>query len=256
MLKNILKKQLRKSGYEIKKVNPTILESGFHIDMIEPEFVQIYQKCKPHSTCTIEPLYTLFKAVEYIVKNNIEGDIVECGVYKGGSAMLIAYTLLHFKDKNRNIYLYDTFEGMSEPDTNDIDFSGESAKNLMNESDKEKGKVWCYAPIDLVKQNMLSTGYDSNKLFFIKGKVEETIPGTLPKTISLLRLDTDWYESTKHELEHLYPLLINKGVLIVDDYGHWQGVRKAVDEYFEKQPHKILLNRVDYTVRMGIKTSD
>ena len=77
------------------------------------------------------------------------------------------------------------------------------------------------------------------------------IPKYLPGEIALLRLDTDWYKSTQHELIHLYPLLVGSGVLIIDDYGHWQGAKKAVDEYFSDK--KILLNRIDYTGRISIK---
>jgi len=253
MLKSLLQKTLKTFGYEIKKINPTINAAGVSIDMIEPEFFEIYNKCKPHSTCTIEPMYSLFKSVEYIVKNNVKGDCVECGVFKGGSAMMIALTLLHFKDTTRNIYLYDTFEGMAAPTKNDVDFDGNDAGNLLDNSIKEKDNIWCYSPIEEVKKNMESTGYDSEKIILIKGKVEDTIPNTTPQNIALLRLDTDWYESTHHELIHLYPLLVKSGVLIIDDYGHWKGARKAVDDYFQNQEDKILLNRIDYTVRAGVK---
>lgn len=244
---------LRDIGYEIKKADPTVRKSGIPVDMTEPDFTNIYNKCKLFSTCSVEPMYSLFKSIEYVVKNNIPGDFVECGVYKGGSAMLMALTLIHFKNTDRKIYLYDTFEGMSEPTEKDIDFGGNSAKKLLNKSEREKDIIWCYGPFDEVKKNMLSTGYDSDKIIFIKGKVENTIPAEIPKNISLLRLDTDWYESTKHELVHLFPLLVKKGVLMIDDYGHWEGARKAVDEYFESHQEKILLNRIDYTVRTGIK---
>lgn len=98
---------------------------------------------------------------------------------------------------------------------------------------------------------MQSTNYPAEMLVFIKGKVEDTIPKTMPKHIALLRLDTDWYESTKHELLHLYPLLSKSGVLIIDDYGYWAGSKKAVDEYFSKG--EMLLNRIDYTSRIAIK---
>ena len=252
-MKKFIKKSLQYIGYEIKKADSTVSKSGIPVDMTEPDFTTIYNKCKQFSTCSVEPMYSLFKSIEYVVKNNIPGDFVECGVYKGGSAMMMALTLIHFKNTDRKIYLYDTFEGMSEPTENDVDFSGNSAKKLLNKSEREKDIIWCYGPLDEVKKNMLSTGYDSEKVIFIKGKVEDTIPTEIPNNISILRLDTDWYESTKHELLHLFPLLVKKGVLIIDDYGHWEGARKAVDEYFELHPEKILLNRIDYTVRAGIK---
>jgi len=254
MLKNILKTQLKKRGYEIKKINPTINEKGYPIDMYEQEFIRFYEQCKPHTTCTIEPMYALFKAVEYIAKNNIKGDLVECGVFKGGSAMMMALVLKHHHQTHRKIYLYDTFEGMSAPTDNDKDFSGNTANLLLKSTDKETGNVWCYAPLELVKNNMELTTYPTENIIYVKGKVEDTIPNTIPQHIALLRLDTDWYESTKHELIHLYPLLLKNGVLIIDDYGHWQGARKAVDEYFEHNKSNILLNRVDYTVRIATKS--
>jgi hypothetical protein len=87
----------------------------------------------------------------------------------------------------------------------------------------------------------------------VKGPVESTIPATIPDQLAILRLDTDWYESTKHELDHLYPRLVSGGILIIDDYGHWQGARQAVDEYFARQNLKPLLSRIDYTCRIMIK---
>lgn len=112
----------------------------------------------------------------------------------------------------------------------------------------------CLSPLDETKQNVFSAGYPKDKIHFIKGKVEDTIPENMPKQIALLRLDTDWYESTKHELTHLFLLLQPNGVLIIDDYGHWKGARKAVDEYIPDKNIRILLNRIDYTGRIAIKT--
>ena len=104
-------------------------------------------------------------------------------------------------------------------------------------------------------ENLILTNYPINNFQLIKGKVEDTLPGImLPDSISLLRLDTDFYESTLHELKHLYPLLSKNGVLIIDDYGHWQGCKQAVDEYFDKENISLLLNRIDYTGRVAIKT--
>jgi hypothetical protein len=100
----------------------------------------------------------------------------------------------------------------------------------------------------------LGTGYPPEKVHFVKGMVEDTIPEQSPDGIALLRLDTDWYQSTKLELLHLYPRLANQGVLIIDDYGHWQGARRAVDEFISELRDPILLHRIDYTGRIAIKT--
>lgn len=219
------------------------------------EFYDLYLECKPFTMTSIERMYALYKGVEYIVKNNIPGDFVECGVWKGGSSMLIAKTLLKFGVSDRQIWMYDTYEGMSEPGEEDKDILGINAKELLNNASKEVSEsVWCYSGLEEVRTNLTTTKYPINHINFIKGKVEDTIPDTIPKkNISLLRLDTDWYESTKHELTSLFPLLVKSGVLIIDDYGHWVGAKKAVDEYMEENKISIFLNKVDYSARSAIK---
>ena len=143
---------------------------------------------------------------------------------------------------------------MPEPTEADVSYEGGAASVDFERNKRDKnGSDWCYASIEDVQRNLLSTGYDEQKTSFIKGKVEDTIPASAPEGIALLRLDTDWYESTLHELVHLFPRLSSGGVLIIDDYGHWQGARRAVDEYFADNKIPILLNRVDYTGRMAIK---
>jgi hypothetical protein len=219
------------------------------------ELREILKKCRKYTKTSEERIYALHKAVKYIVSSKIPGDFVECGVWRGGSAMVVAYSLLEMGETNRKIYLYDTFEGMSEPTKDDYLLSD---KSVSAESELKKGKVkgediWCLSSLSEVRNNMLSTGYPEDKLVFIKGKVEDTIPKTMPLKISLLRLDTDWYESTKHELTYLFPILVQNGVLLIDDYGHWAGSKKATDEYFSVNKIPILLNRVDYTARLGIK---
>jgi hypothetical protein len=112
--------------------------------------------------------------------------------------------------------------------------------------------VWCYSSLDEVRSNMVRTGYPVDRMRFVKGKVEDSIPGQAPAQIALLRLDTDFYESTYHELRHLYPRLAPGGVLIIDDYGHWAGARKATDQYFAELGRPVLLQRIDYTGRLAI----
>ena len=195
-----------------------------------------------------ERIVTLADAVEYVVRREIPGDFVECGVWMGGSAMVIAKTLLRLGVRDRRIWLYDTFGAMPQPADHERDVNRDFAGRLPErvQADAPYGE---YVP--LVRGNVESTGYPADRITCVSGMVEETIPGEIPDGIALLRLDTDWHSSTAHELEHLYPLLAAGGVLIIDDYGHFQGARKAVDEYFAENP--ILLTRVDYTGRMGTK---
>jgi O-methyltransferase len=200
-------------------------------------------------------MYSLYKAVNYVIQNNIAGDFIECGVWKGGSALLIAKMLAYKKITNRKVILYDTYEGMSEPSENDKDYAGINASELLEKASINiQESVWCYSSFEEVKNNLALSGLHEECIIMIKGKVEDTIPLQLPTTqIALLRLDTDWYESTKHELKYLYPLLVKDGVLIIDDYGHWEGCRKAVDEYFAENNVALLLNRIDNTGRIAIK---
>jgi len=113
--------------------------------------------------------------------------------------------------------------------------------------------MWALAPLERVQQNMASTGYPAELVRYHKGKVEDTLPEAAPDGVALLRLDTDWYESTRHELVHLYPRLASGGVLIIDDYGFWRGSREATDEYLESVGWPVLLTRVDQSGRIGVK---
>lgn len=253
-MKKLINSLLNGMGYEIKKSNGLLTKDGIPVDMTEAAFAEFYKRCVPYTFTSVEALYSLYTSVRYVVKNQIPGDFVECGVWRGGSAMMMALALKELGDTSRELYLYDTYEGMSEPTEKDKDFRGSSAGNLMKNSKKEEEQnVWCFSPIEDVKANLASTGYPAGKIHFIQGKVEETIPGKIPSAVSLLRLDTDWYESTYHELKYLYPLLSRTGVLILDDYGHWKGAREAADTYFRETGIDLLLHRVNYTVRTALK---
>ncbi|MFF2912212.1 TylF/MycF/NovP-related O-methyltransferase [Paenibacillus sp. NPDC057934] len=216
---------------------------------LDNDFLLTLLKCKKYTMTSFERIFSLYQSIKYIVKNNIEGDIVECGVWKGGSMMICAHTLIQLNATDRKLYLYDTFSGMSAPTDIDISLNNESAEELW----LEKNKALAVSPKNEVIKNMESTGYPMDNIFFIEGMVEETIPKTIPHNISLLRLDTDWFESTYHELNHLYPKLSPKGVLIIDDYGHWKGSKIATDQYIEENNLPIFLHKIDYTARLAIK---
>jgi len=209
---------------------------------------------QPYTMTSPERLYALIQAVRHVSAAAIPGDVVECGVWRGGSMMAAARALLECGDTSRDLYLFDTFEGMSPPGTQDVAIDGQSASDLLRTQDRNRpDSAWCYATLEDVRSAMSGTSYDSARIHYVKGRVEDTIPGGAPEHIAVLRLDTDWYESTRHELEHLYPRLSQGGVLIIDDYGHWAGCRKAVDEYFASRNIHLLLNRVDYTGRIAVK---
>jgi O-methyltransferase len=216
-----------------------------------------YNKVKNFTMTSSQRIVALCSAIDYLTINNIEGDIVECGVWRGGSTMAAIDTLINNKSTKRDIYLYDTFEGMPAPGQYDIKIGGHSGVGKTAEELYKNVApddfIWCYSSLDEVKQNIESLNYPVDKIHYIKGKVENTIPATIPQKIALLRLDTDFYESTLHELEYLYPLLVSGGVIIIDDYGTWEGARKAVDEYILTNKIQILLNRIDNTGRVGIK---
>jgi copper chaperone CopZ len=253
MIKDIIKKIVQNSGYDIRKKNSFDTPPEFPSDFTEND-IEIIKKVKPFTLTSNERIYSLLQATKYVTDNDIPGDFVECGVWKGGSMMSVAYTLLKEKKQDRDLYLFDTYEGMSKPTELDVSFEGKKADSQFEENKRdENSSDWCFASINEVKQNVLETGYSSEKLHFVKGKVEDTLPENAPKQIALLRLDTDWYESTKHELIHLFPKLVSGGVLILDDYGYWAGAKKAVDEYISQNKIQILLNRIDQTGRIGIK---
>lgn len=244
-----LKKKIKKKIFKRFFSEYRTRQSNNYSDFSDEEqriidIVKIYTMTSP------ERIVSLIRAVNYIEENNIEGSIVECGVWKGGSMMA---ALLAMKEQGREIFLYDTFEGMSEPTKDDESYKNESAKDAFLNKDDYWKRIECYSTLDEVEHNIFSIGYPKTKINFIQGKVEETIPGTIPEKIAILRLDTDWYESTMHEMVHLFPKLVKGGVIIIDDYGHWKGCKKAVDEYISDNNIKLLLNRIDYTGRVGIK---
>lgn len=220
----------------------------------------LLERVQPFTMTSPQRVVALSDAVTYVERRGVPGALVECGVWRGGSVLTMILTLQRWGVTDRDIYLYDTFEGMTEPTAVDTSDFSAPALEEWRDSARAGEKAWSdwfdhdTFNLESVRRLLLDTGYPEERLHFVKGPVEETIPGTLPAKIALLRLDTDWYESTQHEMTHLYPVLNAGGVLMIDDYGHWKGCRKAIDEYFDggAAPH-LLLNRVDYTCRLAVK---
>jgi O-methyltransferase len=208
---------------------------------------EILQAVAPYTITAPETVGDLVDRAGYVVKNEIPGDFVECGVFRGGSAMAMALALMELGEK-RNLWLYDTFTGMTVPTPVDIDVAGLHASDILS-------AVKCECGLLEVQANMASTGFGGDVVYVV-GPVERRllVPEFVPERIAILRLDTDWYESTKCELEILYPKLVHGGVLIVDDYGHWQGAKKAVDEYFGPEAiSDTFFEKINYSVRVRIK---
>jgi O-methyltransferase len=223
----------------------------FPVDFDEAD-VELCRRVSPYTMTTPPRIYALIRAVEYICARPIAGAVVECGVWRGGSMMAVALTLLRLGISDRDLYLFDTFTGMTAPTEEDVKRSGERAADLLAD-ERPDSDVWAIAPLDQVREAVLSVGYPPERIHFVQGPVEETLPANAPDEIALLRLDTDWYSSTKHELVHLYPRLARGGVLILDDYGYWQGARRAADEYISENDVPLLLNRIDHTARIALK---
>jgi hypothetical protein len=222
---------------------------------ILPEDAETIRAVAEYTMTSAKRIQVLCEASRYVSRARIPGGVVECGVWRGGSMMAVARTLLREGDTGRDLYLFDTFEGMTEPTEHDVSIDGKRASELLRGAPRsgDRGSVWCVASAADVRSAMRGTGYPGERIHLVEGRVEDTVPGGAPERIALLRLDTDWYESTRHELEHLFPRLERGGVLILDDYGHWKGARKAVDEYLARPGNAMALHRIDYTGRIGVR---
>jgi hypothetical protein len=226
---------------------------------IDPRDRAIIERALPYTMTGVLRLDATVQSVRHCVRRGIPGDFVECGVWRGGSVLAMILTLQELGVDDRDVYLFDTFEGMTEPTEHDTHEGEPPALETWREARAQDQRPWAgmfgehVFDEDKVRETVESTGYPAQRIRLVKGPVEETIPEHAPDTIALLRLDTDWYESTRHELLHLYPRVSDGGVLIIDDYGHWDGARRAVDEYFAQNASPVLLNRIDYTGRVAIK---
>ena len=216
----------------------------------------IIQFVRPFTMTSPQRIWSLLESVRHVCESDVAGDFVECGVWRGGSLMAMALKLRALGVTDRTIWLYDTFSGMTAPTAADVEAaSGRPARELMDTTDVGDGdNVWAFATRGDVEANLRSTGYPMDRFTFVEGDVAVTLPAAAPDRISLLRLDTDWYESTKLGLEVLYPRLSLSGVCIFDDYGHWAGARRAVDEYFRQVGIRPLMHPIDYSGRVLVKT--
>jgi O-methyltransferase len=232
------------------------LKTRLYADFDDAE-KEIYLRSYGNLCGSPEAIVSLIRAVHYVIKNDMPGAFVECGVFMGGNIEVMIRALQQLGVSDRDIFLYDTFAGMPRPDVvDDLGPDGEIKRAWeanRTDADGDAGSDWMRAGVDLVRQRLEPLGYPPERLHFVKGLVEDTIPGAAPGEIALLRLDTDFYASTKHEMVHLYPRLREGGILILDDYGAMPGCRRAIDEYAREHRLDWFLNRVDAHVRLVVK---
>jgi hypothetical protein len=244
-MKHLINDFLRKSlGYEISRAYR--FESDSTLAAFEKE---IYSEIKSRTMTNPSSISNILLASEYLTKENVPGAYVECGVWRGGSAIAFCIGTLRKNLQQREVYLYDTFEGYLA--TSEEDFQIQDGK-FFHELYKKDKNYLCEANLNDVKTGMESSEYPANLVTYVVGDVLETIPKTLPRSIALLRLDTDYFDSTLHELTHLFPLVEPGGVIIIDDYDHWNGSKKACDEYFKSINENVFLMRME-SGRMFIK---
>jgi len=221
-------------------------------EMIDDEARRIIETVTPRTMTGTAKVFGLIEALRYIHRVGVAGEIVESGVWRGGSMQAAALTLLGCGESERELHLFDTFVGMPPPSDADVRLKdGRTAEDLMQASDKD-ARIWAIAGLDDVKQGMAETGYPPEKVFYHEGLVEETIPDQAPEQIALLRLDTDWYESTRHELRRLYDRLSPGGVLIIDDYMYWEGSYRATVEWLDETGEAVFLVPME-AARIAVK---
>jgi predicted O-methyltransferase YrrM len=240
---------LAKLGLRITRVGPRGGRT-YPLDF-DDELIELCERVAPFTLTSPERIAALRDAVRHLVATGVPGALVECGVWRGGSAMVMAATLQELGVGDRDLYLFDTFTHMPLPGEHDVDVFGRHAGEYYDVA--SESEAFRYLTLEAVQDAVASTGFPRDRTHFVQGMVEDTIPGQAPERIALCRLDTDWYESTAHEMEHLYPRISPGGVLIIDDYGHFQGSKKAVDEYLTAHELQVLLHRIDFTGRMVVK---
>lgn len=246
---DLVRRVTRRFGVDVVRYRPVPPDFA-------PDEAALVRSVREFTMTSPERLLGLVHAVRWLVGEQVDGAFVECGVWRGGSMMAVARTLRSAGVTDRELYLFDTFDGMTAPTEADADFRGRPAQARFWRTRRgPNSSDWCRATLPEVRENLARTGYPADRLHFVPGPVEETVPAAAPERIALLRLDTDWYESTRHELVHLWPRLMPGGVCILDDYGYWAGSRKAVDGYLSEHGIRVLLHRLDHTGRMIVKGS-
>jgi O-methyltransferase len=256
VLKKVVRSTLALLNLEVhRKVEK--LGAPFPVELSREE-KELFGYVRSHGLTMVsdERLFATILACKHVVEHSFDGEFVECGVWRGGNALLAA-GVFKLYGATRKVYLFDTFAGMTLPTAYDTAaMTGEAAHALYMRSQRESHNELCYASLEDVKGAFARANLLDSNIVFVKGDVLSTlgVADNLPQKIAVLRLDTDWYESTRMELETLYPRLSIGGVIMIDDYGHWTGARRAVDEYFASR-QRPFLQYTDVTGRAGVKVS-
>jgi len=199
----------------------------------------VYPVVREHTLLRYETLRSLYEAAREVVEQSIPGTAVECGVARGGSAATIA-TALSETDPSREVLLFDTFEGLPAPTRENPDY--DRAVRLTG---------GCRGEMQEVDELFHRLGLRNYRL--IQGMFQDTLPQADTGEISLLHIDGDWYESTRACLENLWDRVSDGGIVQIDDYGEWQGCKKAVDEFFGGRAIDVRLQYVDPSARRLVK---
>jgi O-methyltransferase len=204
-------------------------------------FWAFYERCKDYSLVHVAGFYNVFQSFHYLAANRIAGNAVECGCFLGGIAMFMGLLREELALTGMEIILFDTFRGAPVGSTDVV----------LGTPFVEPRELPSYR--DAVPATIAQVVGSVDRYRFVEGLVEVTLRETQTGDLALLRLDTDYYSSTAAEFEVLYPRLVSGGVLIVDDYGMFQGSRRATNEYFARLDRPPLLNRIDTAVWAGVK---
>lgn len=201
-------------------------------------------------------LYASALAIDYCHRNQIDGAFVECGVWKGGNA-IVAKAAAESLEDTREFVLFDTYTGHLPPGPLDVSLEdGSLARHKFDRITRSEG-AWAAVSTAEVVANFSSLGVSVDHVKFVEGDMLKTlyVARNIPEKIAVLRLDTDWYEPTKAQLEVLWKRLVIGGVLLLDDYGHWSGSKKAVDDFFDSIGTRPFLTFTDWSGRAAVKLS-
>ena len=234
-------------GYELKRKNNFNDRWGNFVAELNDDRKKQIKYFQEITLASELNLWSIYQSLKYINDENIEGDIVECGVYNGNTMAFIGEISDEF-NLNKKIWGYDTFDGFVENSFTDKDIDFKTRKKVKNDTSN------IYYTLNEVKKNIKQNNKKNfDKYIFVEGDILETlnIKENIPDKISFLRLDTDIYKTTKKQLEILYEKLVKGGVLHIDDYGICPGVKTAVDDFFSD--NDIWLHRADMACRYLIK---